>query len=333
MKIGDHETHPAADVFPMMGDADYAALRDDIRSNGLRSPVVIYEGLILDGRNRAKACAEIGIDPSLMAYEGTDPVGYVVSLNLRRRHLDESQRAMVAGRIANMAEGRPTETASIEAVSQDVAADLLNVGRASVQRARVVLTRGAPEVVAAVDSGALAVSAAEPLARLPEETQRHVIQKAGGDSRKVRALVREAGGVAPAWGSQAKPREAEVQEEPKPEAPLTDRQRASRELDAKVREKWKLGMTQAEIARALDVHPTTVNLSVHRQGLVKKTHPIQSVEKRAREMADDLASYMGQPGLYFDGADGDDRERCIQSLRALQGAASRAINWLKRGNE
>ena len=51
-------------------------------------------------------------------------------LGIERPAEHESQRAMVAGRIANMVEGRPPETASIEAVSQDAAADLLNVDRA-----------------------------------------------------------------------------------------------------------------------------------------------------------------------------------------------------------
>lgn len=71
-------------------------------------------------------------------YEGDDPVGFVVSLNLHRRHLDESQRAMVAGKIATLAQGS-NQHAPIGAPSQDNAADMLNVGRRSVQRAREVL--------------------------------------------------------------------------------------------------------------------------------------------------------------------------------------------------
>jgi len=59
-------------------------------------------------------------------YTGNDPLGFVVSLNLQRRHLDTSQRAMVASRLANMAEGRPSKTVEISTVSQHEAATKLN---------------------------------------------------------------------------------------------------------------------------------------------------------------------------------------------------------------
>jgi hypothetical protein len=75
-----------------------------------------------------------------------------IAANLTRRHLDESQRAMVAAKLATLREGRPTkETASTDAVSQPEAAKLLNVARAQVQRARVVRDHGAPELVKAVE--------------------------------------------------------------------------------------------------------------------------------------------------------------------------------------
>jgi hypothetical protein len=84
----------------------------------------------------------------------------VISLNLARRHLNESQRAMAAARLANMKQGARTDLASIEAMSQTQAADRLNVDRSSVQRARVVLDTATPELAHAVDAGLLAVSKA-----------------------------------------------------------------------------------------------------------------------------------------------------------------------------
>ena len=80
----------------------------------------------------------------------TSVEAFVVSLNLKRRHLSEEQRAMVAGRLANLEEGRPEKTAQICAVSQSDAAELLNVSRRSVQHAVAVQRDGAPELIAAV---------------------------------------------------------------------------------------------------------------------------------------------------------------------------------------
>lgn len=62
---------------------------------GLRQAVVLYEGKILDGRNRWLACQKIGLTAKTEQYQGEDPVGFVVSLNLSRRHLTISQKAAV----------------------------------------------------------------------------------------------------------------------------------------------------------------------------------------------------------------------------------------------
>lgn len=105
------------------------------------------------------------VEPITRQYEGQDPVGFVVSLNLKRRHLNESQRAMVAAEIANMKHGQNQhvkQDAQIcrSSVSVGDAATLLNVSRSSIQRAREVRELGTPELVAAVESGAASVSAA-----------------------------------------------------------------------------------------------------------------------------------------------------------------------------
>src|SRR5208283_4755381 len=130
--MSPHSHHSLANIFPLLDGGEFAALAEDIRANGLREPIVLFEGDILDGRNRYRACIAAGVDPRFEIYDGNDPLAYVISLNLKRRHLDESQRAMVAAKIANMGEGRPSKTSPIGEVSQLQAAKMLNVGKRSV---------------------------------------------------------------------------------------------------------------------------------------------------------------------------------------------------------
>jgi len=175
--VEPREFHPVSGIFPMMSEREFADLTDDIREHGLREPVWLHsDGRIIDGRNRYNACRRLGIDPAVRTYDGDDGslVSFVLSLNLHRRHLNESQRAMVAARIAQLPRGA-NQHASIDAPSQDEAADLLNVGRASVQRAKKVQEDGSPFLAAAVDEGRIAVSTAATLTELPADEQQELI--------------------------------------------------------------------------------------------------------------------------------------------------------------
>lgn len=84
---------------PAMEPDEKRQLLDDIRKNGLEDAIVLYEGMILDGRHRAQACAQLGIEPKYKQYEGNDPLGFVISHNLKRRHLNQSQKAIVAAKM------------------------------------------------------------------------------------------------------------------------------------------------------------------------------------------------------------------------------------------
>ena len=90
------KVHPAAEIFPMLNAEELEALALDIKANGLQQPIVMWEGLLLDGRNRLAACAICGVEPSFKQYEGNSPVTFVISANIKRRQLDASQRACVA---------------------------------------------------------------------------------------------------------------------------------------------------------------------------------------------------------------------------------------------
>jgi len=90
------DPHPIADIWPMMADDDIQSLSADIKSLGLLAPVWIYEGKILDGRNRAKACQMAGVKVETKTYTGDNPVAFAFSLNEKRRHLSSGARAALA---------------------------------------------------------------------------------------------------------------------------------------------------------------------------------------------------------------------------------------------
>ena len=171
------EFHPLAEIFPLIEGQEFADLIADIRAHGLREPVVVFEGKILDGRNRYRACIEAGTETRFETYTGSDPIGYVVSLNLRRRHLNESQRAMVAAKLATLKQGARTDLSPIGEMSQSDAAGLLNVGKRSVERAREVLDGGSPRLIHVVEGGYVSVSAAADVATLPKEQQTEIVAR------------------------------------------------------------------------------------------------------------------------------------------------------------
>lgn len=194
----EYKSHPAAELFPMMPPDQYEAFKEDIRKNGFQQEIVLYKGEILDGRNRYKAAVELGMLDDLWIGEMDedyefDPYQWVISRNLHRRHLTESQRASVAIKLANMKEGKPgLDTAQICAVSQTKAAEMLQVSRRSVQHAKVVHERGSPELIAAVEQGEIAVSrAAETAKTVPKERQLAEAKKPKPRSKKTKQEKKE----------------------------------------------------------------------------------------------------------------------------------------------
>ena len=189
------EAHPAANIFPMMNEADLQSLARDILDNGLAEPIVLYEDKILDGRNRRRACEMVRVSPAFerwQPHEGESPVKYVLSKNLHRRHLDESQRAMIGARVEPMLaeEAKKRQSAAGGAHPGPLPANLpeaskgearaqaaaqVNVSPRSVSDAKAVLKSGDEELIAACDAG-FPVSAAAQLAKEPEEKRRRVVR-------------------------------------------------------------------------------------------------------------------------------------------------------------
>lgn len=172
-RAAEIRVHPVAAWFPMLDDDELRHLADDIAEHGLIEPVVVRDGVLLDGRNRLAACQLAGIEPETREWEGDESqvTAWIISRNLHRRHLTTSQRALIAARVAERpADGSGHDPGKFAGVpTQAEAAALLNVSERSVRDARAVLERGVPELVAQVEAGEVAVSRAAEQVRPPRD--------------------------------------------------------------------------------------------------------------------------------------------------------------------
>ncbi|HJT35623.1 MAG TPA: ParB N-terminal domain-containing protein [Pirellulales bacterium] len=221
----EYGVHPAATMFPLMHGVPLGELAADIAENGLIEPIVVYHGQILDGRNRLRACEMSEVEPRFTEWDGVgSPLAFVLARNLHRRHLNESQRAMIAARARELFEeeaaareaahqfGRLHENASTagedfknlreitacanlhkpEMHANAEAAAMLNVSTRSVATAAKVLKEGDQKLIEAVDAGTVAVSDAAAVVDLPKRKQRRAVERVrSGRSRTVRQAARD----------------------------------------------------------------------------------------------------------------------------------------------
>ena len=185
------QPHELASLFPPMPKLEFDDLVEDIRRNGQVVPIVLYEDKVLDGVHRVRACAEIGIEPDVRPYRGDKPLDFVISANLRRRHLNESQRAMVAAKLSEGSKhGGDKSKPTIVGLDVTAASDALNVSSKSTERARKVRDNAAESVVSAVESGTITVSDAAKVADRPEHVQEQALRKVlDGESKTVNSAA------------------------------------------------------------------------------------------------------------------------------------------------
>jgi N6-adenosine-specific RNA methylase IME4 len=183
--------HEYANLFPLLEGERFDALCADIEKNGLNEPIVVLKHQILDGRNRWLACQQVKAKLKTKQFKGSDDeaLEFVVSKNLQRRDLSESQRAMLAVRIANMTVGRQAKENGAGApfrTSQKEAGKRLGVSRDSVKRAVVVCdsTKTIPELAERVRQGDLTVKlVGQVAAAIPRDEQGQFVNASEADLR------------------------------------------------------------------------------------------------------------------------------------------------------
>lgn len=197
----NYKFHPIADAFPLIEGEEKTLLHSDIDKNGVHEQGVLLDDMILDGRNRYLACKALGIEMSFRNFDktidGESPFDFVVSMNLRRRHMTESQRAMTAAKLANLEVGKPKNpeknvNTAKAVISQEQAAKSMNVSVDSVQRAKKVQENSPASVVKAVESGQVKVTDAAAVADAPKAVQQKALKAVqSGEARTLKAAVKE----------------------------------------------------------------------------------------------------------------------------------------------
>ena len=197
------KVHKYANYFPLIEGEEFKMLVKDIKENGQNEPVVMFKGEILDGVNRTMACQELGIKPITKEYGGDDPLKYVISSNIRRRHLSQSQKAMLAtemlpefevlakgGHGAGLddipAEPREKKKVYRERESAERVAKEFGVGGRSVQQAKRIKEE-APDRVDDIIKGKASVDAVDVELRAGHAAERATKKKEDATAKEVEA--------------------------------------------------------------------------------------------------------------------------------------------------
>lgn len=198
--------HEVANIFPMMSSDEYQQLVIDVKANGLKEPIWLYQDEIIDGRNRYKACGDVGVDPRFREWDGNGSlVSFVVSLNLSRRHLTSSQKAMIALDVEKqladeIKRGRPSKIDAINAFADNKgeiptilsefnkesahkAASITGTSGTYIKEAKKIVEQ-APELKEAVLSGKLNIPEAKAVAKLSETQRADVLKDVSSGSKK-----------------------------------------------------------------------------------------------------------------------------------------------------
>jgi ParB-like chromosome segregation protein Spo0J len=125
----EYEFHPLAEIFPLIESDEYDGLVSDIRRNGLHEPITLYQGKILDGRNRYRAAKEAGhkfTDRDFTTLPvGVDPKAFVISTNVQRRHLNTKQkREFIARLLQEMSTSSDRQIAKLAGVDNKTVASV-----------------------------------------------------------------------------------------------------------------------------------------------------------------------------------------------------------------
>jgi len=181
--------HPICLLMPSADEGELQDLTEDIRARGLHDPIVLFEGRILDGRNRAAACESASVAPRYVEFHGTreEALMFVVSHNLKRRHLTKQAIADTLieaedfdlhyqlGELATQSDIKMSDHKKRTASSRELAKAACGVvSREMINATRKVKEKAEPELREAVKKGRIGVQDAAKATDLPPGQQKAI---------------------------------------------------------------------------------------------------------------------------------------------------------------
>lgn len=192
------QQHPLSAAFPSMSQVDLAALMEDIRANGQRHPIIELDGQVLDGWHRYQACLAAKVAPQVVGFEGADPAAFVLSANLRRRHLSASQRAAAVAAVAEWAPvGAPPNVAAaatLKPTTIEKAAKAADVSPRTIRHAKVAQAAG---LGPAVRDGKISAEQGAKIAKLPEPERAAAVEAGHAPTEREATKARQMEATAP----------------------------------------------------------------------------------------------------------------------------------------
>jgi len=155
--------HPLSAAFPAMPEDQFEALKDSISNIGVQDPITIFDGMVLDGWHRWTAAEEVGAVCPTVELGDVDPQAFVIAKNKARRHITMSQLASAVVAVYQWKPAhRPDKGAPGAPLmkTNDELAEIAGTSKRTIQQAKAVESKAAPEVKAAVKAGTMSVKKA-----------------------------------------------------------------------------------------------------------------------------------------------------------------------------
>ena len=191
--------HPLSSKFPGLFALEQGDLTNDIRANGQRHPIIILDGMVLDGWHRYQACLTLGIEPvSVPLPDGIDPVAYVQSVNLHRRHLSGSQRAAAVVACSEWAKpGQNQHGGWTPGIHPATTADMAKAAEVHPNTIKAAKRAQSAGLGDAVRDGKMTAKQAAEIAKLPEPERQAAIETPAPPIAKKRAPKQASASILP----------------------------------------------------------------------------------------------------------------------------------------